>query len=166
MEVASRAAFWMAVWVFVVSCSGVGARSTTLAGSVVGEKVQLPEKDAFGRMIPRRAVRIFSLPCSGCVELSGLLATGSSEKPLVLVTVDEEAGKRLHDLASSPSVFLVLDPHGAHVPRSILDYPPSGLRVAADGTILSQESDPIRVLGFLGVPDPPESTISVTGPSL
>lgn len=136
----------------LVSCSTDGARTASLAESVVGETLRLPRLDEFGKEIPGRPIRLFSLPCGGCADLSGLLATANSKQPLVLVTSDANAIRALPDVRSRPGVFVVHDPAAEYVPRTILDYPPVALRVDGNGRVSAQESGAAQVFAFLDVP--------------
>lgn len=82
-----RAALWLGA-----SCTGspVGG-SPSLAGSVVGRELQLPARDAFGRDLPKGALRVVTLACGGCMDLAGYLASASAGRPVVFASTDPDA---------------------------------------------------------------------------
>lgn len=137
--------------IVLASCSSGDARPVSLAESVIGKTLHLPDQDLYGRTVPREPIRLFSLPCGGCADLSALLASASPTRPLLLVTSDQNATRSLPDLRHYDGVYLVVDASAAHVPRSILDYPPIALRLDQRRRVVAQESGAAQVFAFLGV---------------
>jgi hypothetical protein len=122
-----------------------------LAEPVVGQELRLPARDAFGRELPEGALRVVTLPCGGCMDLAGYLASASAGRPVVFASADPDAAASLAEVGRATGAYLVLDPEGAVFPRTVLDYPPVALTVGPDRRILAQESDPARVAAFLGL---------------